>query len=32
MGMSSDFEIATEEGSDCVRIGSALFDAQEQHS
>jgi pyridoxal phosphate enzyme (YggS family) len=26
MGMSSDFEIACEEGSDCVRIGSALFE------
>ncbi len=25
MGMSDDFEIAIEEGSDCVRIGSALF-------
>lgn len=25
MGMSDDFEIAIEEGSDCVRIGGALF-------
>ena len=25
MGMSDDFEIASEEGSDLVRIGSALF-------
>jgi pyridoxal phosphate enzyme (YggS family) len=25
MGMSSDFEIAIEEGSDCVRVGGALF-------
>ncbi len=32
MGMSSDFEIATEEGSDCVRIGSALFDAKESEA
>ena len=30
MGMSSDFEIAIEEGSDCVRIGSALFDDKER--
>ncbi|HUR26719.1 MAG TPA: YggS family pyridoxal phosphate-dependent enzyme [Planctomycetota bacterium] len=30
MGMSSDFEIATEEGSDCVRIGSALFEGEER--
>ena len=29
MGMSSDFEIAIEEGSDCVRIGSALFEDEE---
>ena len=26
MGMSSDFEIAAEEGSDVVRVGSALFE------
>ena len=26
MGMSSDYEIAVEEGSDMVRIGSKLFD------
>lgn len=29
MGMSSDFEVAIEEGSDCVRIGSALFRDEE---
>ncbi len=32
MGMSSDFEIAIEEGSDCVRIGSALFHDEEARS
>lgn len=26
MGMSGDFEVAIEEGSDCVRVGSALFE------
>jgi len=25
MGMSGDFEVAIEEGSTCVRIGTALF-------
>jgi uncharacterized pyridoxal phosphate-containing UPF0001 family protein len=25
MGMSHDFEVAIEEGSTCVRIGTALF-------
>ena len=25
MGMSHDFEVAIEEGSNCVRIGSAIF-------
>jgi uncharacterized pyridoxal phosphate-containing UPF0001 family protein len=25
MGMSNDFEVAIEEGSTCVRIGTALF-------
>ena len=29
MGMSLDFEIAAEEGSDCVRVGSALFSDEE---
>lgn len=29
MGMSSDFAIAIEEGSTCVRIGTALFGARE---
>ncbi len=29
MGMSSDFEIAIEEGSDVVRIGTALFGSRE---
>lgn len=29
MGMSGDFEIAIEEGSTCVRIGTALFGARE---
>jgi len=28
MGMSADFEVAIEEGSTCVRIGSALFGAR----
>jgi uncharacterized pyridoxal phosphate-containing UPF0001 family protein len=26
MGMSSDFEAAILEGSDCVRVGSVLFE------
>jgi PLP dependent protein len=30
MGMSSDFEIAIEEGSTLVRIGTALFSAREK--
>jgi uncharacterized pyridoxal phosphate-containing UPF0001 family protein len=25
MGMSHDFEVAIEEGSTCVRLGSAIF-------
>ena len=25
MGMSHDFEVAIEEGSDCVRVGQAIF-------
>jgi uncharacterized pyridoxal phosphate-containing UPF0001 family protein len=25
MGMSGDFEVAIEEGSTCVRIGTAIF-------
>jgi uncharacterized pyridoxal phosphate-containing UPF0001 family protein len=25
MGMSHDFEVAIEEGSTCVRVGSAIF-------
>lgn len=29
MGMSSDFEVAIEEGSDVVRVGSALFEGVE---
>lgn len=29
MGMSGDFEIAIEEGSTCIRIGTALFGARE---
>ncbi|MCE5256451.1 MAG: YggS family pyridoxal phosphate-dependent enzyme [Spirochaetaceae bacterium] len=29
MGMSSDFEIAIEEGSTCVRIGTAIFGARQ---
>lgn len=30
MGMSHDYEIAVEEGSTCVRVGSALFGARPQ--
>jgi len=30
MGMSSDYKIAIEEGSNMVRIGSLLFGAREQ--
>lgn len=29
MGMSGDFELATEHGSDAVRVGSAIFGARE---
>jgi pyridoxal phosphate enzyme (YggS family) len=29
MGMSHDFEIAIEEGSDCVRVGTAIFGKRE---
>lgn len=25
MGMSGDFEIAVEEGAECVRVGQAIF-------
>jgi hypothetical protein len=28
MGMSHDFEVAIEEGSSCVRIGTAIFGAR----
>jgi hypothetical protein len=28
MGMSHDFEIAIEEGSTCVRVGTAIFGAR----
>ncbi|MCU1331557.1 MAG: hypothetical protein JWM08_549, partial [Candidatus Angelobacter sp.] len=28
MGMSHDFEVAIEEGSTCVRVGSAIFGAR----
>lgn len=28
MGMSHDFEVAIEEGSDCVRVGTAIFGAR----
>ena len=28
MGMSNDFEVAIEEGSTCVRLGSAIFGAR----
>lgn len=31
MGMSGDFEVAIEEGSTLVRIGTALFGAREKH-
>jgi len=30
MGMSHDFEVAIEEGSTCVRIGTAIFGARQQ--
>jgi uncharacterized pyridoxal phosphate-containing UPF0001 family protein len=29
MGMSHDFEVAIEEGSTCVRVGSAIFGARD---
>jgi hypothetical protein len=29
MGMSHDFEVAIEEGSTCVRVGSAIFGVRE---
>ena len=32
MGMSHDFEVAIEEGSTCVRIGTAIFGVREQPS
>ena len=31
MGMSHDFEVAIEEGSTCVRIGTAIFGARDRH-
>jgi PLP dependent protein len=31
MGMSHDFEVAIEEGSTCVRVGTAIFGARPQH-
>ena len=32
MGMTSDFEIAIEEGANLVRIGSAIFGARQQYA
>lgn len=32
MGMSHDFEVAIEEGSNCVRIGTAIFGERPKHS
>ncbi len=29
MGMSHDFEVAIEEGSTCVRVGTAIFGVRE---
>jgi uncharacterized pyridoxal phosphate-containing UPF0001 family protein len=29
MGMSHDYEVAVEEGSTCVRIGTAIFGARD---
>ena len=29
MGMSHDFEVAVEEGSTCVRVGTAIFGARD---
>ena len=31
MGMSHDFEVAIEEGSTCVRVGTAIFGDREKH-
>jgi hypothetical protein len=31
MGMSHDFEVAIEEGSTCVRVGTAIFGVRENH-
>jgi PLP dependent protein len=31
MGMSHDFEVAIEEGSTCVRVGTAIFGARQKH-
>jgi pyridoxal phosphate enzyme (YggS family) len=31
MGMSLDFEVAIEEGSTCVRVGTAIFGQREKH-
>ena len=31
MGMSHDFEVAIEEGSTCVRVGTAIFGARPRH-
>ena len=31
MGMSHDFEVAIEEGSTCVRIGTAIFGTRANH-
>ncbi len=31
MGMSHDFEVAIEEGSTCVRVGTAIFGARTKH-
>ena len=31
MGMSHDFEVAIEEGSTCVRVGTAIFGERERH-
>ncbi len=31
MGMSHDFEVALEEGSTCVRLGTAIFGARTKH-
>jgi len=31
MGMSHDFEVAIEEGSTCVRVGTAIFGEREHH-